>query len=261
MANPDPVIKLASRARALNRRIYASLPYGYRVANLLLKLAAGSEEAFGRFVYAQFVELGVTDMPEVRGMPAESFKGRLKGPRGPDRLPRGYGHAFGKRAFNLARSKFGVKNMEVIETGAALLYSKFLRGKVYIQEGTPLPQAEKITLAVFMNSIRDAFDSFEVQNRGTTSLGIDPLELDLYDPDSWREVEQAIPANTLSRIMNEVGRIHPRAADWVEAKLEGLSSRDIASEWGISAPRVSQIEKAIVPRIYEVFQKYLEAAA
>ena len=41
---------LIARANELNRRIYSSLPFGYRLANFLVKLSLDTAETFGRIM-------------------------------------------------------------------------------------------------------------------------------------------------------------------------------------------------------------------
>lgn len=56
---------LLRRAVDLSRRIYTSLPWGYRIAELFTVLAGDSLEAFGRVIYAEFIKSVVRGMPDV----------------------------------------------------------------------------------------------------------------------------------------------------------------------------------------------------
>ena len=62
---PVPQHVLHRQAVDLSRRIYASLPWGFRIARLFEVLAADSLDAFGRVVTAQMVLAVVRGIPDI----------------------------------------------------------------------------------------------------------------------------------------------------------------------------------------------------
>jgi hypothetical protein len=90
---------LVQATRELQRRVYTSMSWGYRLAAVLYQVKFASDpEAFGRLALGVFLMLGVTGMPRAPLIPSAS--------REIDRLPRGYGHDCGLASRALARRFF-----------------------------------------------------------------------------------------------------------------------------------------------------------
>lgn len=262
-AKVSHIAKLASKARQLNRTIYASLPLGYRIAQVMLKLSMSSQEAFGKAIYAEFIKADITGMPPINGEPAETWKDKLKGPRGALRLPSGYGISLGAKAYAVAVRKLG--DPEVVEDALSAVATKLAMGKMHLNPGDSLSNAERYIISSVMRAGIDAYrakhrDYDRSEKTHATPLSIE--DLDVSDPRAFKEIEQSLPPATLKRIYSEVAKIDPpRSLAWLEAQLEGLSDRELAQEWGISAARVSQITGRYKTETYQIFKKYLSAAA
>ena len=252
-----------ARAEALSRRIYASFPWGYRVANLFLKLASGYIDAFGRLVYAEMIKAGVTDMPPINGEPAEAYKDKIQGPRGPDKLPRGYGAEFGKRIYAFLMSK--TRSVETTEEVMSRMMMDIARGKLRFQAGFDLKQSEAL---LYKTALRTVLD-IKREQKGRDNARMVPESLtddmgetvDLSDPSAFKHLDGMLPQSEMHKIMDDLQRVDPRAVAWFEAKLEGLRSVEIAEQWGVSKPALSQFESRVEPLVKKVLMKYLRDAA
>lgn len=255
-----PVI---ARAEALSRRIYASFPWGYRVANLFLKLASGYIDAFGRLVYAEMIKAGVTDMPPINGESAESYADKVQGPRGPDKLPRGYGSEFGKRIYAFLMSK--THNIETTEEVMSRMMMDIARGKIRFQGGFDLKQSEALLYKTALRTVLDI--KREQKGRNNDRLTPESLTddmgetIDLSDPSAFKHLDGMIPQSEVHRIVDELSKLDPRAVEWFEGKLEGLKNKEMAAQWGVSEPRFIQIENLVEPLVKQILMKYLRDAA
>lgn len=94
----------------LSRKVFASLPFGLRLASIYQKLATSIGELFGRTVYAIALYHGTPGLPEINGAPALNF-----GPQNGESLKkfvdkftlrpvdRKYGAKFGMQIFSVLR--------------------------------------------------------------------------------------------------------------------------------------------------------------
>lgn len=246
---------LAARAKDLNRKIYASLPWGYRIAGLMLHLASGTTDAVGKAMYAEFLKAGVDGLPPINGEPASSVADKYLGKA--HRLPSGYGREFGNKLYATLLSK--ARNPELVEETLSRLMVNMARGKTAVKPGTELKQAESFVIGAAINLLKDIWREQKVRKQDET-LDIDQEGINLSDPSAFRHLENMLPHSELPRIMRDIEAIDPRATSWFEAKLEGLLSSEIADEWGVSKPRLSQWEARVLPKIKEVLMEYLEAA-
>ena len=255
--------KLAAQASKLSRRIFASLPWGFRLAHLLTKLAVDTQEAFGRLAYAEFLKSGVTGLPDIKGMPALSFRSEIQGPRAADKLPKGYGKPFGIKVWKIALSKF--YQPELVEEAISHVMIKLVSGGVNIREGTDLKQAEAFIITSVMNAATDALRKKKREAPSRSLIQDDGEggveEVDISDPHAFRDLERMIPQSEMGKIMQELRRINERAPAWVEAKLDGLSDREIAEEWGVTPSAIINFKNRYFDKIEAVFNKYLSDAA
>jgi hypothetical protein len=292
LLNHQASLRLAS----VNRKIYASLPWGYRVANMLFKLASSdispaTFEALGRVVAAQFILAGVEGLPDIKGTPASSYASVVTGPRGADKLPRGYGQSFGRTLYMGALRKYRLQ--DVVDMAVGGLVEKMVRGKVNIKQGLSVPEALKYIVFVFNNLCKDGLMSYKRQmggdtNRtcpecgytsrknlkgstfqcqqcgyskslgGETSLPTDSegVEMDLEDPRSWQFLDSILPQHTLNKLLVDLSKISPKVSEWLQAQLDGTPDRDLAERWGVTPSAVSQFKSKMIPQIRNIFQKY-----
>lgn len=251
--------KLAARATELSRRIYASLPWGYRLANLFYKLAVSTQEIFGKFVYAKFIQSGVEGLPDINGKPALEMRAVVQGPRAESKLPSGYGRSFGDKVWKVGLSK--LRNPEIVEEAISNVTVKMVSGQLRVDEGTPLARAESLIVTAVLNAgtdllrkkFRNPADQMPVNDEG--------VEVDFADPGSFKKIEDILSPGEMSRMMGEIARVHPRAVEWVEAVLEGVSKRELADQWGVTPAAITNFEKAYLDRVKKVVFNYLKGAA
>lgn len=238
---------LLARVRDLNRRVYASLPWGFRVANVLIKLAFGLTDTVGRVFYALFLEAGVEGMPPgpAPGTP-------------PERLPSGYGRRFGERLYAMLLQK--AKNATLVEDVLSELMVTAARDKFGLKPGMSLRGAEQYVMrsAVnhLINHLRKDKPTEELGGEGDEST-----DVDMSDPNAFRDLDNLLPRHELQRLMKDLESVHPRAPSWLEAQLEGLKNVELAEEWGVSKGAVTMWEQKYVPAIKDVVLRHLKAAA
>lgn len=255
--------KLAAEASQLSRKIFASLPWGFRLAHLLSKLAIDTQEAFGRLAYAEFLKAGVNGLPDIQGQPALNFREKFKGPRAADKLPRGYGKDFGVRVWKIAMAKF--YQPEVVEEAISQVMIKMVSGGAHLREGSDLKTAEAFVITAVMNAATDALRK-KKRNVSERSLIQDDgdggsEEIDISDPNAFRDMERMVPHSEMAKIMRDLKKVDDRAPSWVEAQLEGLSNVDIAEQWNVSPTYVTKWVRQYTDDIQEVFAKYFREAA
>lgn len=253
--------KVAARATDLSRRIYASLPWGYRVAGLFLKLAYGAQETFGRFVYAKFIQAGVAGMPDINGQPALSLRDKVQGPRADAKLPSGYGRKFGEKAWAVCLKK--LKSPELVEEAVAAVTMKLVSGQMRIQEGVDLQKAEAFVMVALINAGTDALRRLKARPNEYVDLVDDEsgASLDITDPNAFKRIEDVFGPSDLRKIMQDVSRVNERAPSWIEAQLEGLSNVELAEQWGVSPAYVTKWTGQYLDKIKDVVYKHLRDAA
>lgn len=242
---------LDARIQDLNRRIYASYPWGYRVAQLLVKLSFSLTDTVGRVIYAWFLDAGVEGMPS-GGAPGTK----------PERLPPGYGHQFAQRLYAYLLKKS--RNPDHVETILANLLEKAAAGKLNLPAGTPLRKAESYIFTIATNLLTDLV---RIRRKGP-KVNVIPFDdiggeetFDPADPSSFQHLQDLLPRSELQRLMREIDQINPRALGWLEAQLNGVRSKDLAAEWGVSKSTVSMWEHQYLPKIKSVVMKYLRDVA
>ena len=254
-----PCQLLLQRVRDLSRRAYIGMPWGYRVANLLGHLASDTLEAFGRTMYAEFIRSVVRGMPDTSdGRPALDL-GQDVHRKGADALPPGYGRLFAARAFKVLLSKFG--DPSLVTEAMGHLMEKALRGKLHIANGSSLHAAETYIVVALGNAVRDELRARK--RRGEVPLvreRDDDAEIDVEDPHAFGELEQLVTRAGMERLLAELSDVHPRAPDWLRARLEGESGREIAEEWGTTPSWVSKWQRLYLRKVKEVVEHHFRRA-
>lgn len=249
-----------TKAVKLSRQIYASLPWGYRVAGLLLKLAHGAEETFGRFVYSKFIQAGVLGLPDVNGVPALSLKDKVQGPRGADKLPVGYGKKFGEKAWKICLAKF--RNPEIVEDAVSSVMVKFVSGKLSVEEGVPLQKAEGFVLTALLNA---GIDALRTKRRTPGGVSLvdeeDGSTFDISDPKSFEHLDDLLtPAQyeKLKKIVRQSDPINgPKAVDWMDAAMKGISKAELAAQWGLTPSTIVNFENRFLPKLQRIVKDFL----
>jgi DNA-directed RNA polymerase specialized sigma24 family protein len=237
---PVPRHVLARRLQALNQKIHRSLPWGCRVAGLLIHLAADSLDAFGRTAYALMVEAVVRGMPDSpSGRPATDYVQEVH-LRGPDALPSGYGKPFASRVYKILLVKFG--DPQVTEEAMSRVMLQAARGKLHIANGSGLHEAEAYLITSAMNAARDVLRSQGRRREEslTRKRDVGDATIDIEDPNAFAEVERALSPADMQRVLRGLERVHPRARAFAEAVLNGESQTEIAKAWNVSPSYVSK---------------------
>ncbi len=232
--------QLLSRAENLSRRIYASLPWGYRVAQLLLVLAGDGVDAFGRTVLAEMIAAGVADLDDINGRPASAWVS-VVALRGPSALPLGSGRDFAARVYRALIARFGA---DAADEAMSAVMLQAARGKLSIRAGSPRRTAESYVVTVALNAARDA-----VRSRGRAPIPVADEQIDTADPRAFSRLEEILPRAELARTLRRLEKVDPRAPDWLRARLDGLTGVELARLWGVSPSYVAKWERTRLPAL------------
>lgn len=261
-ANPNTESQqaLARRAAELSRRLYISMPWGYRVAGLLLVLAGDSLDTFGRATYAEMIKAVVRGMPETAdGRQALDLVQDVAS-RGAEALPSGYGRQFAARVFKVLLTKFS--DPEAVEEAMARVLVQIARKKIHVRNGSDLREAESLFLTVALNAARDYLrtKSRRREDSLTHQRDEEAPHLNIEDPESFRQLEEVLPERQLQTLINELAAVHPRAPQWLRARLEGQTGQEIAQAWGTTPSWVSKWQRMYLPQVQQVVVHNLRSA-
>ena len=260
--------KLASRASDLKRQIYASLPFRYRVAQLLFRLKIADDflkRNFGRAIYAEFIRAGVTDMPNVGGEPALNIREiilKLK-ERGANILPSGFGNMFGNEMWMVA-SKY-VDNPEaiadVLQSVMVEVYNRNKRGTDNKLQAVSSSSAESYIKWLVSKRAQDWRRKFD-KSKPFSLPYPDRAVPDLLDVKALKGFLHMLSPGDANKFKQDVDRIDSRNPDrpwsFIEGVLEGRSNTEIAKDWGVDKARLSQLLKRWQPELQRIFRKYVE---
>jgi len=147
--------KLATEASKLSRRIYASLPFGYRFAQLCLKLSIDSQTAFGEFVYSEFVKAEVKDLPDARD----------------------FVRRFGGRAYGTLLRL--VKSPQVVDEILSRFMLRMAEGKVRIKKRVPVKAAMSYVMRALTWIAKDIIQQRYRQKEVPLTIGPEGKELEI----------------------------------------------------------------------------------
>lgn len=249
---------LRRQAVDLSRRIYALLPSGYRIAELFTVLAGDGLDAFGRAVYAEFIKSVVRGMPDVASGKAAFDLVQDVERRGAEALPVGYGRPFASRVFKILVSKFS--DAEVVEDAMAQVLFQVARDKLHIHNGASLHEAEALVVTVALNAARDILRARGRRREQQLVRDDDETTVDVEDPRAFQRLDKLMPASELRDILRELGQVHPRAPEWLRARLDGQSGQEIAEEWGTTPSFVSKWQRVYLPKVKKVVEHHLREA-
>lgn len=263
------------------RQIWASMPFGLRLAELLLRLAEDQTQNFGRTMYGEFLMKGVQGMPPIRGVPAESTKFWHAQRNPADSLPTNYGSDFGNHAWRTLMKK--VPGISLADAKDALQDTAidFVGGASrHLDETFTLEHAEYYVINAVVNrgkmSLRSRSRRREDYVREDTEKGGVP-NFDHVDRDSIQDFNDFVKARSMQKIMPQIlrdlERAHPAAADYVRLVLEtGLPENQIVGDPRKGVPSMIPYLKEnpitpqgfnfrVKPKIREVFQRYRDDLA
>lgn len=262
---------LTKQAADLRRRIYASLPWGYRLGRFLMRLSSSILDAFGRVMYAEFIKREVSGLPDIGNEPASAWKDRLDkaGTRAGDLIPRGTGREFAQKAWKILLSM--TKNPEATEEVMTLVIEKIIKNPSLIKP-EPLRVAEGYIIQALKATYIDRMrferrrkniqgPSLTVEDESGESVTLDP-----EDPSSWKEIGEMIPESELREILRDLERLHPSAAAYVNLSFQGYTPAEMAREGLLphlegkptSPQNVHQWVQKWKPRIQQVLQKHID---
>jgi hypothetical protein len=257
---------LAASALDLRRRVYASLPWGFRLANLLMRVSSNTD-AFGRVAYGLFLMAGVTELPSIDGKPPEVFEPDTF--RDIDKfLPREYGKAYGEKVYRALLKSFRnpsfvedimsmglIKVMDAISNKGGTLLSH-LRWKTKAE-------AENFLLRMMINM------GIDVTRRENKSLSIVDEEGEdriIEDPQAFKQLEDLLPEKEMAQIKHELEKIDERLAPdidlYFDLLLEGYKDSVIVRDKMLPFLQERQMTQSNWSRTYkerikEVLRKHL----
>jgi DNA-directed RNA polymerase specialized sigma24 family protein len=262
---------LAKRAADLRRRIFSSLPWGFRVASFFLRLSSGIIDAFGRVVAAEFIKRGVEGLEPIGDEPALAWQDKLKalGSRAGDKLPKSYGRKFAQMAWNVVLGKS--RNPEVVEEAMTLVIEKLLKNPTVIREGAMRQEAEGFILKMLKNEATDLLRSKGRRQQREESLVVEDegesVSRDFMDPSALREIGEMLPEREIREIIRDLDRLHPNAATYIELVFQGYEDREIAEnamlpqmDRAVSPQALFNWKKRWLPKIKEVVLQHIQAA-
>lgn len=217
------IAQLIKVAGMLRRRIWASLPFGERFAEVLSRLASSGTDAFGTGIYGLFLQNGVEGMPPVNGKPALEWISD----HSVRRLPPAYGREFGRKAFLSLMRKY--HNPETVEDLLSGFLVRFMeRAGQYLKPGTSLREAEAYVMRSLYN------EGINLLRRKRWETGESSFRRDDDDGPGFLEraplPEQEKLVTTLlnsSPMRSRLRRIHPSAEQYLRLSLEGYTDVEI----------------------------------
>jgi DNA-directed RNA polymerase specialized sigma24 family protein len=227
---------------------------------LFVVLAGDAFDAFGRSTYAELIRAVVRGMPDLpSGEPALDLVQDVER-KGPDALPVGYGRPFASRVYKILLSKFG--DPEIAEEAMSHVLLQIARRKIHIRNGSPLQEAEKFLIVVAQNAARDGLRARSRRKEQSLVRDDDNAQtmVDVEDPQAFEQLDKLLPASELSAVLRDLAAVHPRAPDWLRARLQGDSGHEIASDWGTTPSYISKWQRTYVPQIKKLVEHHLRQA-
>jgi hypothetical protein len=264
------LIQAADRQRRL---IWATLPFHYRWAELLIRLAVDPQTTFGQIIYTVFLRRGVTGMPEINGKPAEEYD-LNKAPH--HLVPPGYGRDFASKVWAAAVRLLGPDGaQDMMQELMLTIQSRPEK----LSEGRTLSQAQGYVLGMLK---LESLEAIRLRKRHPGDYGEhlpagggedDAPKVELADTSAVVEIMEWINEQSRGKVMpalmRDLARI-PGAVPYVQAVLrDGLTDAEIvgdyrkgrpaAVEWFQENPMtVQNFGNRVKPKIREVFQKYVQ---
>jgi DNA-directed RNA polymerase specialized sigma24 family protein len=197
---------------------------------------------------------GMPDAPG--GKPAYDLIGDVTR-KGADALPPGYGRPFASRVFKILLSKFS--DPEVAEEAMSHVLFQIARGKLHIRNGADLADAEALLITIAMNAARDILRARGRRREDSLVRDRDDEQsaIDVEDPEAFANLDKLMPASELRDVLRELAGVHPRAPEWLQARLHGDSGQEIAADWGVTPSYISKFQRVFLPRIKAVVQHHL----
>jgi hypothetical protein len=266
---------LAKRASDLSRRLYASLPLGYRIARLLINITASDNTAFGYLMYTLFIRAGVTNIPDINGHPALDLQPALQTNLNVVNLADRHALSsisgnFGEFVYATFLKKF--HRPDAVREGMDRTRDKLLENQNLIKpvnikkaQNFVMLLVEHETLSAMRHQRRLREDQFLLDDEGH--------EIDLEGPKGFNALENLLPPPVMRHVLHELEAIHPLGPIWLEANLEGgekgdVTQREIAEQYMAKFPeknlgrsRVNQLLLKYEPKFKKVLLNHIRDVA
>lgn len=219
--------RLVTAAVRLQRWVYASLPWGVRLGQLLVKLASSSQ-IFGTYVYLTAAHNGAKGVelpPELMPKATESLKAYLDRV-GNKAMQKGVGFSFGGRAF--AKVKGVVRDNEKAEDILQDAALKVHAGKFDGIMGGDIKTVESNVMTALGRAAIDV-------TRKKTEKGMpeddEGVELEVADPNAWGKLEQHLKPHDMDAIFKKLEKEKPALREdlplYFELLIDGYKDADI----------------------------------
>jgi hypothetical protein len=221
------VAQLIRTARGLRRRIWASLSFAERFAQVVTRLASVATDAFGSGMYGIFLEHGIQEMPLINGILPEEWNPKKA-------LPTHYGREFGQKCFLSLMRKF--HKPDVVEDLMSTFLVRFLeRAGQYLDPQTSLREAEAYVLRSLynegLNAIRrKRWETPEsAMNREDDEGGGDSVFHRILTREDEKIMGQLLKSPAM---IGQLRRIHPSAEQYLRLSLQGYDDVEILGNSG-----------------------------
>lgn len=245
-------IALLRRATEVRRQIFASLPWGVRLAIVFTHLAAesGLITPWGKLIGHYFLQAGVTGMPD-----ASTYKPEARDPA--RTLPNGYMAKFVGDTYGLLIKKW--HNPYLAQEAFQDYIAKLAEGKIQLK-AVPLATAESfvrhgIVLEAMTHARAELREQARSESLEDTAEDAKSLSRDLEDPSALADFQRVLP----SRIWNEwmaylAKHIHPDMPRYLKYRMEGYTNDEI-----VGAPKKGVPEMGTDPHTKEPMLPHYKA--
>lgn len=216
------VAQLIEAADEIRRRLWASIPWGIRVAELFMRLAVSPQEAFGQGVLLEFEKVGVTGLPAKHGRA----------------FPSDIARDIGRKAYGIAMSV--TRSPTKAEDVLSSFYVRLLKGGSHGLAGKELHHAEQSILMGVKNEAINLINFTkrrkDIQHsdvRHDDEGGESHVEAPVFH--SLEDIEHNFPRDLVMRELpqmhHELERIHQDAPLYVKmVLLDGMQDKEIVGD-------------------------------
>lgn len=239
--------RLVTSAVELQRKVYASLPWGFRLANFLTRLADYGTKAFGQVFLKSLQTMGVAVPPTER--------------------PEAVGSMFYKSLLSKFKNPDLVE--EIMQDSIANLLDKNHRLNKMMQD-KPYTECRAILMTAMKNLGIDV-----LRRRKKEEFSIDDPEGDrvVEDPGSWDELGEYIPERTLLEIEKDLAKtVNPKMLPdlplYFKLLVDGYADSEILKgkmlpflkDWGeYNHAQYANWQKTYKDKIKTVLKKHLDS--
>lgn len=237
-----------------------SLPWGYRLAGLLLVLSGDSLEAFGRVIAGEMILAAVRGIADIGGKPAFDWIQEVQ-KKSADVLPPGTGRQFAAKVYKILLTRFG--SPDVAQEAMSNVLLQVARHNLHIKNGASIHDAESYVITIALNAARDILRSQgrRRENALTRDRDDEQVAIDLEDPESFRNLDKAITSEQMRKMLRDLEAVHPRAPEYVRALLDGDSATEIAADWQVTPSYVSKFKRLVGPEILRFVENRMRSAS